>query len=107
MPQTWPGFDRQELARRLALADLRLDLVRDLVELPAHRVGDHRDRLGEADVAHRSALDLLHELFARQAGADLLLERQAADARVLHAIDLDRRDASRRRPSARSAARPS
>ena len=35
---------------------------------------------------------LLLELLARQPGADLLLERQPADARVLDAVDADRLD---------------
>src|SRR5690349_18005395 len=87
------GLDRHELTRGLALAHLRLDLVRDLVELPAHGVRDHRDRLGQADVTHRAAADFLHELFATEASPDLLLERQTADAGVLHARDFDRRDA--------------
>ena len=60
------------------------------VQLPAERVGNHRDRFGKADVAHAPVVDLLLELLAREAGADLLLERQPADARVLHAIDADR-----------------
>ena len=57
------------------------------------RVGDHLDRLGEADVAHGAVVDLALELLARQPGADLLLERQPADARVLHAVHFDAIDA--------------
>ena len=45
-------LDLQELALDRGLGDLRLDLVGDPVELPAERVGDHRHRLREADVAH-------------------------------------------------------
>ena len=57
------------------------------------RVGDHRDRLGQPDVAHAAVVHLLLELLGREAGADLLLERQPADARVLHAVDDDAIDA--------------
>ena len=44
-------------------------------------------------MAHAAIVHLLLELLAGQAGADLLLERQPADARVLDAFDLDRLDA--------------
>ena len=41
-------------------------------------------------MAHAAVVDLALELLARQARADLLLERQPADARVLDPIDADR-----------------
>ena len=81
------GIDREELAGHGLRRHLRLDLVGDAIELPAQRVGNHRHRLGQPDVTHAPVLDLLLELLAGQAGADLLLERQAADPRVLDAID--------------------
>ena len=56
-------------------------------ERPAERVGDHRDRFGQPDVPDAAVVDFLLELLGRQAGADLLLERQAADARVLDPVD--------------------
>ena len=75
------------------LGDLRMNLVGDLVELPAHRVGDHRHALGQADVTDAAVLDLLRELLGVEARANLLLERQAPRARVLDAIDADAVDA--------------
>ena len=57
------------------------------------RVGNHLDRLGEADVADRPAVDSMLELLSRQTGADLLLKRQPSDARILHAQHFDRVDA--------------
>ena len=57
-------IDRQELARHGRRRDARLDLVGDLVQLPAERVGNHRDRLGEADVADAALVDLALELLA-------------------------------------------
>ena len=41
-------------------------------------------------MAHAAVVDLPLELLGREAGADLLLERQPADARVLHAVTLMR-----------------
>jgi hypothetical protein len=60
---------------------------------PPHRVGDHRDRLGQAHVTNATGLDAFTERRHREPRADLLLERQAANARVLDAVDLDRGDA--------------
>ncbi len=84
------GVDGEELARHRLGRHLRLDLVGDPIQLPPDRVGDHRHRLGQPDVPHAPVVHLLLELLARQPGADLLLERQPPDARVLDAIDADR-----------------
>ena len=70
-----PRVDGQELARHGFGGHLRLDVVGDAIELPSQRVGNHRDRFGQPDVAHAAIVHLLLELFAGQAGADLLLER--------------------------------
>src|SRR5437868_3046881 len=40
-------------------------------------------------MADAAVLHLVEELLARQTRADLLLERQTTNARILHAIDLD------------------
>ena len=58
---------RQELARHARLGDLRLDLVGYAIELPPHGGRNHRNRLGEADVAHLPLLHSQRELFAREA----------------------------------------
>src|SRR4029453_4193260 len=76
-----PWCDREKLTGHACFGDLRLDLVGDFVELPAERIGDHRDGLGEPYVPDAAVLDLLLEFFARQARADLLLERQAPGGR--------------------------
>ena len=93
MPHTRPGLHGQELARHARLGDLRLDLVGHPIELPPHRRGNHRNRLGQPDVAHRLLLHPRRELFAREARPDLLLKRQPADARILDAVDGDPVDA--------------
>jgi hypothetical protein len=64
------------------------------------------DRFGESAVPQRAVLDTRLKLLRRQPGANLLLERKGADARVLHAIDLDAVDALTDGGPARSAARP-
>src|SRR5204862_4072537 len=87
-----PRIDGEVFAGDGLSRHLRLNLVRDPIELPADRITDHRDRFRQPHVPHAPIVDLLLELLARQTGADLLLERQAADARVLHAIDPDRLD---------------
>ena len=46
-------IDREELARHRHRRDLRLDVVGDPIERPPERVGDHRDRFGEARRAAR------------------------------------------------------
>src|SRR6185369_12082323 len=84
-PADVPGIDGQVLARDRHLRDLRLDFVADAVERPAERVGDHRDRLGEPDVLDAAVAHAFLKLLGGQARADLLLERQPAVARVLHA----------------------
>src|SRR5581483_8759225 len=87
------GIDREELARDRHRCELRLNLVADPIERPAERVRDHRDGLGQPDVAHAAVVHLLLELLGGEAGADLLLERQPADSGVLDAIDEDAIDA--------------
>ncbi len=84
-----PGLNCKELARDARLGNLRLDLVGDAIELPTQRVCDHCNRLGKADVPYRPLLHPFGELLAREARPDLLLERQAPDARVLDAVDGD------------------
>ena len=83
-------LDGQELARDRRLRDLRRDHVGHLVQLPAHRVRDHRNRFGEADVPDAPVIHPRLELRGREAAADLLLERQAARTRVLDPVDRDR-----------------
>ncbi len=83
-------IDREKLARDRPRRHLRLNLVGDPIQLPAHRVGNHRHRLGQPDMADAAVVDLLLKLLARQTGADLLLERQATHARILDAIHADR-----------------
>src|SRR5579871_1844305 len=85
--------DREKLARDRHRRELRLNVVADPIQRPAERVGNHRDRFGQADVPHAPIVDFLLELLGREACADLLLERQPADARVLHAVDDDAVDA--------------
>ena len=80
-------IDGQQLARDFGLRDLRLDFIGDAIEPPAECVADHRDGLCEPNMSHGPILDLFHELLGREAGADLLLERQAADARILNTVD--------------------
>ena len=45
------------------------------------------------DMPHAAVVHLLLELLGRQAGADLLLERQPPNPRVLNAVDDDAIDA--------------
>src|SRR5204862_2238225 len=84
-----PGVDGEKLAGHGHRGELRLDVVADAIERPPQRVGNHRNRFGQADVTHRSVIDFSHELLGGQPGPDLLLKRQAADARILDAIDDD------------------
>ena len=55
-------------------------------------VGDHRDGLGQPDVADRPAFDLAPELLSRQPGTDFLLKRQASGTGILNAFDSHRLD---------------
>ena len=82
-------IDGEELARRRHRGELGLDVVRDPIERPPERVGNHRNRFGEADVPHAAVGDLPLELLGRHARANLLLERQPARPRILNAIDDD------------------
>ena len=87
------GIHGQQLALDGAGCDLRGDLIGDTIEPPSDRVGNHLNRLGEADMPQRAVLDAPLELLGREPGADLALEWQAADARILYALHLDAIDA--------------
>ena len=83
------GIDGEKLARHRHLRELGFDDVADAVQRPAERVGDHRDRLGEADVLDAAVVHALLKLLGREARANLLLKRQPAVARVLDAVHRD------------------
>src|SRR5207302_8075115 len=90
-------IDGKELAADGRLGDSGFDVVGDAVELPSQRIGDHRDRFGEADMADVAALDFAVELLSAEPRADFLLERQSPRPGVLHAMDGDRIDPLARR----------
>jgi len=83
-----PGVDRQQLAFHRLRRQLRLDLVGRAIERPADGIRDHVHGFREPDVSERTSLDAALELLGREPRADLLLERQAPDARILHAVHL-------------------
>src|SRR6266508_4542760 len=83
------GIHGEELARDRDRGQLRLNLVRDPIERPAEGIGDHRDRFRQPHVPHGAVVDFLLKLFGREPRADLLLERQAANPRVLNAVHGD------------------
>src|SRR5437762_13833439 len=80
------GIDGKELAADGRLGDSGLDVVGDPVELPSQRIGDHRDRYGQADMAAGAALDFAFESLSAERCADLLLARQTPGPRVAPTI---------------------
>src|SRR2546429_6772173 len=76
-------IDGKELAADGRLGDPGLDLVGNAVKLPAQRIGDHRDRFGQADMADVAARDFAFELLPAEPCADFLLERQTPGPSIL------------------------
>ena len=83
------ALNPQELARDVGVRHLWADLVSDSINGPAHGVGNHGDRLRHAHVPHAPLRHPCLKLLHRQAGTDLLLNRQPAKPGVLNAVDDD------------------
>ncbi len=83
------GADVEEFAGDCVICDDGVELFADGVELPAETVGDHGDRLTEADVSDGAFFDEGLDVFERHAGADFFLKLLAAFAGVEAADDLD------------------
>ena len=94
-------------SRTVPVGDLRLDVVGDAIELPAERVGNHLDRLGEPDVPHGARRRPCAGT-ARASGRRRSSAGTAAAGCARPARGAPRRGRRARTPrSARSAARPS
>ena len=80
------AFGNRLVARfDLLLGHDRFDALRDSVDLPAEPGGDEIHRFRQAHVPQRAGVALGLEFLYRQAGADLLLEWDPADGRILDA----------------------
>jgi len=71
------------------LRDPRNDIVDDAIEPASHGVSNHLNRFSESHMADGASLHLRLELLARQPRANLLLKREPANPRILHAFDGD------------------
>jgi hypothetical protein len=86
------GVDRQQITLDGAVGHLWLNVVAHPLELPLHGVRNHLNGLRQPDMADGSIADLCPELLLGQPGADLLLKRETANARILNAIHANRVD---------------
>src|SRR5262245_33187603 len=75
--------DGEQFAVYFVFRDPWAYVIGDARQGPPHRIADHLNRFREPDVADSAGFDLLLELLACQAGADLLLERNASHASIL------------------------